>query len=681
MKTLNNLSLKFKILLIASMPLLAYLVISINNLLAGYMQLNSYNAVQQLSLFSNSISNLVHELQKERGASAGFLSSGGEKFGSKLAGQKNSTDDKLRTFSDSLKTFDLSQYDAELSKKMNMASSNLSELQEQRSNIYNLQSTTKEAVAYYSNTNAALLNIIGYMTHLTSDATLTTEISAYYNFLQSKERAGKERAILSGVFSRGSFSPSFYNLFIQLVTEQNTYTAVFETLTSSAQRSFFNDTVRGPAIEEVERMRQVALDVNLDTSKSFGINPLSWFDNITKKINLLKKVEDHLSSSIQNQAQELAAKQKTTIVISIVIFSVVLLCCVVLAYFISTLVINGVKQATTVALELAEGEGDLTKRINLQTKDEVGMLGQAVDRMLSNLSSMIADIKDISSSLDRSNIDLADASEKMRDETENVSGKASTVSAAAEEMSANMQTVSLAVEEATQNVTNVATATEEVATISEEIAQSTEHASTITSKAVKQAATSSKRVNELGVAADEIGKVTEAITEISEQTNLLALNATIEAARAGEAGKGFAVVANEIKDLAKQTAEATFEIKTRIEKIQESTKGTVVEIEEISSVINEIDKIVTSITNSVEIQTNTTSAISTNINQTSQGIQEVTENVSQASTVSSEVARDIADVDYSSSQMLDSTKNVQGTADDLNRLAGQLQNLVGRFKV
>ena len=681
MKFLKNLPLKIKILLIVILPLAGYLGVSSISLVQDYQQLKSYNAIYDLSILSKHISNLVHELQKERGASAGFLGSKGKKFRNKLAAQRRDTDVRKATLDSYLKKFDLKKFNPTLTDKINRAMTQLSRLDDERRAISSQQRTTKEAVRYYSQTNASLLDIIGYMTHLPEDAKLAAQIGAYYNFLQSKERAGKERAVLSSVFSKGQFTPYMYSLFIQLVTEQNTYLSVFKALATDEEKRFLERTVSGPAIDQVKQMRQIARDVNLDTSKSFGVDPVIWFNTITEKINLLKKVEDYLSANIQNQAKSLAASQKMKITVSLVLFAVVTSLCLFLLVFITSLILQGIRQATAVALELAEGEGDLTKRMNLGTKDEIGMLGQAIDRMLDNLAEMVKQIQGITTSLDNSNRELTAVSGEMNEATENVAGRASMVAAAAEEMSANMDTVTVAVEDASHNVASVASSTEEIASISEEIAKNTEKARDITTKAVSQAANSSDRVNELGRAADEIGKVTETITEISEQTNLLALNATIEAARAGEAGKGFAVVANEIKELAKQTADATLEIKTRIEGIQKSTKGTVSEIEEISKVINEINEIVTGISSSVETQTSTTTAIAGNINQASQGIMEVTENVSQASTVSREVAQDIAEVDQSSGQVLENTTNVIKTAEQLNRLAGQLQKLVGNFKV
>src|SRR5271166_3774606 len=146
-----------------------------------------------------------------------------------------------------------------------------------------------------------------------------------------------------------------------------------------------------------------------------------------------------------------------------------------------------------------------------------------------------------------------------------------------------------------------------------EIAKNATEAARVAGEAVDAADSANQTVSRLGDSSVEIGKVIEVITSIAQQTNLLALNATIEAARAGDAGKGFAVVANEVKELAKQTAKATEEIKQKISVIRENTGGAVEAIGGIKGVIDKISQISTEIATAVEEQSATTSEMARNV--------------------------------------------------------------------
>jgi methyl-accepting chemotaxis protein len=326
-------------------------------------------------------------------------------------------------------------------------------------------------------------------------------------------------------------------------------------------------------------------------------------------------------------------------------------------------------------------EGNLTEKLDIKRKDEIGILAEALNNMGANLSRVLKQINGGMEKLSSSTEALSAISIEMSTGAEQTSGKSNSVASAAEEMSTNMASVAAAVEETATNVGVVAASAEQMSASVNEIARNSEKARIITGDAVNEAKGASDKVDELGRAAHEIGKVTETITEISEQTNLLALNATIEAARAGEAGKGFAVVANEIKELARQTAEATGEIKKRIEGIQDSTAGTVTQIELISKVICEVSEIVTTIATAVEEQSVTTKEIAGNVGQASQGIQEVTESVSQSSTVSEEIAQDISEVNHAANEITNSSSQVNISAQELSNLAEQVKEMVGRFKV
>ncbi|MBW1892876.1 MAG: HAMP domain-containing protein [Deltaproteobacteria bacterium] len=361
------------------------------------------------------------------------------------------------------------------------------------------------------------------------------------------------------------------------------------------------------------------------------------------------------------------------------------LACVIFGSFLAVLLVPRILSPVTttadILRDIAEGEGDLTRRLDVQANDEVGMLAKWFNTFVENIQSMIKNIAEDANTLDDSSSDLLNISNVMSSRNNETLGKANNVAASSEEMSTNMDSVAATMEQASMNVNAVATAAEQMTLTIAEIAKNAEKANVITDSAVKQINSASDKVDELGKAAEEINKVTQVIKDISDQTNLLALNATIEAARAGDAGKGFAVVANEIKELARQTKDATLDIKKEIEGVQGSTETTITEIRDIKNIINEVNEVVSIIASAVEEQSLTTNEIASNMSQAAVGIQEVNENVSQSSTVSDEIAKDISEVNHAAIDMSDSGSKLSSRVEELSKLAQQLKMMVGKFKV
>jgi methyl-accepting chemotaxis protein len=300
----------------------------------------------------------------------------------------------------------------------------------------------------------------------------------------------------------------------------------------------------------------------------------------------------------------------------------------------------------------AAAEGDLTQEISVNGADAIGQMGQGLKNFLENLRKNISQIATTAKTLATSSESMTAVSQEMAGTAEETSAQANVVSAASQEISRNVQTV--------------ATGTEEMGSSIKEIADNANEAARIAANAVNVAETANTTVGKLGESSAEIGQVIKVITSIAEQTNLLALNATIEAARAGEAGKGFAVVANEVKELANQTAKATDEISVKIQAIQGDTNGAVDAIGEISMIINQINDISNTIASAVEEQTATTAEIGRNVGEAAKGSSEITENVNGVAQAASDTSNGIG--------------QNQSAATEMEKMASDLQNLVGQFK-
>jgi len=433
--------------------------------------------------------------------------------------------------------------------------------------------------------------------------------------------------------------------------------------------------------ENIEKVKQslAFLSAYSDEFNSF-INRIDAQKEIDRSMVEAARAAQEVCDTVRSdQKAQMEAQIRRAHVMIYSFCSIALAIGVLIAVWISLNIRKSMAYAVGVTNRVAGG--DLTQDIEVNSKDEIGELLSAMKRMVENLRNMFTDITKGVETLASSSTELSAISQQMSSNSEQSAGKSASVATAAEEMSANMNSVSAAAEQASQNVGIVASAAEEMSSTIQEIAQNTEKGRAISSDAVNQTTGASQKMEQLGKAAQAVGKVTETITDISEQTNLLALNATIEAARAGEAGKGFAVVANEIKELAKQTSEATLQIRQQIEGIQDSTQSTVTEIKQVTEIINEVNDVVGNIASSIEEQSIATKEIAGNVAQASQGIDEVTQNVTEASTVSGEISKDITEVNSASQEIANASSQVRLSAEELSTLSERLKEMVEQFKL
>lgn len=337
----------------------------------------------------------------------------------------------------------------------------------------------------------------------------------------------------------------------------------------------------------------------------------------------------------------------------------------------------------------AVAEGNLTMSYDVAAADDdtrevwgtFTKIAEAVNAMCLNLRQVFTGLTNNANQLASTSTELSATATQLASGAEETNSQAATVAAAAEEMSTNMTNMAASTEQMTANVKAVSTAVEELTASIGEIAKTAGQTSAIASTAAQLADSSNVTIGQLGTAADEIGKVIEVIQDIAEQTNLLALNATIEAARAGEAGKGFAVVATEVKELAKQTANATQDIRSRIEGIQASTGEAVRSIKEVGEAIQRVNSASTTIAAAVEEQSITTKEIASNVHQTATAASTVSTGVAESAAACAEITRNMAGVDQAAKQTAQGASQTQVVGSELSTLSEQLRGMVSQFQL
>lgn len=332
-------------------------------------------------------------------------------------------------------------------------------------------------------------------------------------------------------------------------------------------------------------------------------------------------------------------------------------------------------------VSISEGTKDLTVRLESRAEDEVGITSRAFNRFVESIAALVSRIVDDTAKVAQSSSLVRQAADANSEGMRRIEASASSIAASGEQANASIRDIANASEESASSITSVSAALEEMTASIAEIARSSQEELLVAREANRITTDARAKIDRLVSVAHEVGTVLGTIGEVAEQTKLLALNATIEAARAGEAGKGFAVVASEVKELAKQAAEATEIIRTRIESLLAETGGASHAIGSVAQEVDKVNALSQTIGAALEEQSATVKDIARNVSVVQERSTLVSRNTVQSSQGLEEIAKAIAELHATAKEANRSTESMGQASSDLDQLASSLAGRVKEFRI
>ena len=613
----SNFPIAFRIGLAVALPTVG-LAVFMTLFVGGQMQVAArMERVEQISAFSREISELIHELQRERGNSAGFVGAGGQgAFVNRLREQRLRTDRALQDYQESALTVRGAGFGEALTDYLDRADTRLAVLAEHRNAVEGLSLSLGETVSPYTGMINSLIEVIAEETHATNEGEGATSIMVgFLNLVHAKESAGIERAVGANAFSSGLVTDASHQRALTLRANQDAYFTEFRELMGPDWSERLDVVITNDASQAVNAARDVLVEAGYGGEVSGYTGP-QWFDLTTRRIDALMALETEVSAHLTDVAQTARARARGSANTALAAGVATLLVTILLSGVLMASVVNPIRRITGHLRQLAEGDTTVVVTGD-ERKDEIGAMARAAKAFL-HASKEREAIIERNSELERKGVAdraklLVDMSEQVKTATEVSVGeivnqaeqlrqRSEAMRSALADAGGEADSANAATAQTLENTERAAGLARELNDAIAEVAEQIARGDTLARDAVSQASASREGVEALTEAAEQIGDFVGIISGLAEQTNLLALNATIEAARAGEAGKGFAVVASEVKALAAQTNKSTSEIAERVQAIQARTGDAATAIGSVADAIDKLGEVTSAVAAAMEEQ-------------------------------------------------------------------------------
>ena len=658
-----------KLVILTAIPLIAFFIVSLVFIKNNIDESNIVSDMANNTKLLMAVSDLIHELQRERGRTSIYLSGGSRED---MEGQRKSTDSKIPSVTSALNTSTISSQI-----KTNTAEA-ISEIEKVRSTA-NQKGPAKDVVDTYGKIISAFMSTETTIANSKATRGFGKALTTIIILETAKENAGKLRATVSGVLTADK--PFDEELFTRLITFKANIDANLDSkaiVLSSTAKTLLEDSRKSEAWAGVNKVFNVVLTKSKDGE--FGISGKDFFATITKVIDDMYSVRNKEVESIVNNLSIIQDEIASTLLKVYFSLGLILLLVLISAFFLARSITAPINHIISYSKDVASG--NLNATLVERFSHDLGVLQASLEAMVENLKSKILEAERNSSiaseqtekallamkeaDVARQKAESAKA-EGMLQAAHQLEGVVEIVASASEQLSAQVEQSSRGSEEQSGRVRETATAMEEMNATVLEVARNAQQAADVSHQARQQALEGSKIVTDavksieavhaqsiaikedmdvLGKQAEGIGQIMGVIADIADQTNLLALNAAIEAARAGDAGRGFAVVADEVRKLAEKTMIATQEVGQAITGIQEGTRKNIRNVEQSGVSIEEAAKLsvqsgesLKQILEFVHMVNDQVQSIATASEQQSAASEEINHSVEQVATISVETAQ------------------------------------------
>jgi len=651
---LKNAPLRLKLLLILLLPMLGFLTLAGVFVVDNYKTLRDMNTTVMASATAQKLSQLITTLQRERGASGVFLGSGGKSMGERMVQMRRDSSAAVEVVR-GLSTSGGANLDNVLRA--------LDQLPAMRGQVDKLSINSTESGARYTEIIQVLTGYTHSLEASVNNATIVYALGALNQFIEMKERAGRERVVLGLVFSQGHFDEALLSRFSRNLGEFGAYYDAFRRKAPAASLAQFDTQMQQPAAVEVGKLQRLAFEVPM--GQALGIKPEAWFETSTQRIDLMSQVEEALGQSVSSLAMHERDDARRALWLTVGAVIVSLLAVAVLSWLIIRMIDSAVRDLNRVLNDLAER--DLSARATYESKDEFGQISRNLNRMAQEISGVVQEI--------------GNATAQVATAAEESSTVTMQTSQSVEQQRQSTELVATAINQMSATVREVAHSTNDAAQLSQRVNTSTtqgrteiEGTITLIRQLSGQAEDTALIIGELKQESDGISSVLDVIRGIAEQTNLLALNAAIEAARAGDHGRGFAVVASEVRVLAQKAQESTGNIQQMISNLQSGS-------DRASSSMQETLGKAQDGARKVERAGELLLEIAEGVASISDRSLQIASAAEEQSAVSEDINRNVNEINDLVIQVSAGAEQTAITSQELARLAEHQQRLVNRFKV